>query len=30
MRTVGYRMTTGSFPDAPIASIAGENKYGRI
>lgn len=29
MRTVGYRMTAGSFPDVPISSIAGERKYGK-
>lgn len=29
MRTIGYKMTVNSFPDAPITSIAGEDKYGR-
>lgn len=29
MRTIGYKMSVNSFPDAPLTSIAGENKYGR-
>lgn len=29
MRTIGYKMSVNSFPDAPITSIAGDGKYGR-